>query len=114
MKRTIIIGTVIVGLVLFAAVTFAYPRFGTYGGCGGVYQPEMQQIITSGSYADLETFRENVGYNVMLWINDEETFKNSALFLSSKNDTFLRSFKLMQGRYNSQAKYGMMGWRAWR
>ena len=75
MKRAIVIGLIVVGLVLFAAVAFAYPRFGAYGGCGGVYQLEMQQIIASGSYADLEAFREKVGHNVMPWIDDEESFK---------------------------------------
>ena len=101
MKRTIIIGTVIIGLVLFAAVAFAYPRFGGYGGCGGVYQPEMQQIIVSGTYAELEAFREKVGFNVMPWVTDEETFK--AMQESHK--------AMFQARQNG---YGMMGWRAWR
>lgn len=98
MKRAIIVGTVIIGLVLFAAVAFAVPRFGAYGGChgGGYYQPEMIQIVATGTYADLAAFREKVGVNVMPWVTDEQ------------------SFKLMQDRYNAQARYGygMMG--AWR
>ena len=101
MKWIIIAGTVVVGLVLLAAIGLAYPGFGPYGGCHGrgysggygyQYAPGMMQIIATGTYADLEALREKAGVNIMPWVNEE-------------------SFKLMQNHYNTQWRYGMIGWR---
>ncbi|RJQ15678.1 hypothetical protein C4573_05975 [Candidatus Woesearchaeota archaeon] len=40
----------------------------------GEYRDQMEQILEEGTYADLEAFREEIGFSVMPRVTDEETF----------------------------------------
>ena len=49
---------------------------------GNIFQPgsmheQMEPIMEEGTYADLVKFREEVGFTMMPWVQDEETFRQA-------------------------------------
>lgn len=41
------------------------------------FHEQMEEIMEEGAYSDLEKFREEIGFNMMPWVKDEETFKQA-------------------------------------
>ena len=76
-RKAILFG--IVGLLLIGSA-FAYMG---YGGMGrgmmgnrmGVNHEQMEEVMEQGTFSDLQRLRQETGFNIMPWVNDEATFK---------------------------------------
>lgn len=78
-------------LVAGVAAAFAAP-WGMHGGMRGyAHHAEMAQILETGDYQDLVEYREEIGWNMMPWIEDAD------------------DFALMQERYAGRYGLGGMG-----
>ena len=82
MKKAILFG--ILGLLLIGSV-FAYMGSGNRNNMGMMgsknfnmqqHHEQMEELMEEGSFEDLQKLRQE-GFNMMPWVNDEETFKQA-------------------------------------
>ncbi len=85
MKKGLLITGAALALLIVAAVgAFAYGGRGMMAGdvspAGverGAYHDQMEEILESGSYADLEALRAETGMPMMPWVTDDATFQQA-------------------------------------
>ncbi|MBC8500776.1 MAG: hypothetical protein ISS25_00095 [Nanoarchaeota archaeon] len=68
----------IVALVLVAMLLLAWSAL-AHGGFSfqGTFHEQMEEIMEEGTYDDLLAMREELGFNMMPWVVDEETFEQA-------------------------------------
>ena len=76
-RKAILFG--IVGLLLIGSA-FAYMGYGgmargMMGNRIGVNHEQMEEVMEEGTFNDFQKLRQETGFNMMPWVNDEATFK---------------------------------------
>ncbi|MCA9496462.1 MAG: hypothetical protein KC589_05955 [Nanoarchaeota archaeon] len=81
MKKTLIAIISLVIVTLGATLVFAHGggfennlRFQNQQNKTGIYHEQVEELIETGTYQDLENLREEVGFPIARWVNSEEDF----------------------------------------
>ena len=78
MKKTLI--AIISLVVLTLGATFAFAHGGGFGNSefqntqAGTYHDQVEEVIETGTYDDLLSLRDELGYSVARWVDSEEDF----------------------------------------
>ncbi len=73
-KKLGIFAIVLVSLIAIGGLVSAYgPGFDNP--YRGTYREQMEEILETGTYEDLVSFREEIGHNVAPWVIDEDSFQ---------------------------------------
>lgn len=72
MKKTllVVIGVALVAIV--AGIVFAHKP--DNGKDMGAYKDEIESVLTNGTYTELTELRDDLGFQVLPWVQDEDDF----------------------------------------
>ena len=96
-----LVAIALIGALAFIGSAFAHSSNnlnGMHNNLGGMRQhhEEMKDVMEEGSYAGLEGLRARLGFNIMPWVDNDETFEEA---------------KRMHEAMHSNNGYGMNGMR---
>ena len=65
----------LLSLAMVLGVVYAHSSGSGVGVRDGSMHELMESVIEDGSYADLVALRDEIGFNVMAWVEDESDFE---------------------------------------
>lgn len=104
--KKILIGIISV-FILTLGATFVFAHGGGFGELGsqpGTYHDQVQQVVESGTYDDLLSLREEIGFPIARWVDSQEDFLE---FKQMREE--MKEGNYMDSSFRSHGKGGMHG-----
>ncbi|MEC8220636.1 MAG: hypothetical protein VX028_01075 [Nanoarchaeota archaeon] len=114
-----ILMTIICLVIVTLGATFAFAHSGSFGNSGFqnsqavTYNTQVEEVIENGSYEDLLSLREELGYSVARWVDSEEDFAEfKKVHEAMEEKSYMRhGFNRGYGRGGIQISGGGCGFR---